>query len=60
MDMSDYMDQELQDAYDARYECEDWADYEERKGCFDDDEYEDESDDECDDERDGEWEEILL
>jgi hypothetical protein len=35
--MSDYMDQELQDAYDARYECEDWADYEEREGCFDDD-----------------------
>ena len=35
--MSDYMDQEMMDAYDARFEREDWADWEEREGCFEDD-----------------------
>jgi hypothetical protein len=40
---------EMMDAYEARFEREDWGDYEEREGCFSDDEYDDE-DEESDDE----------
>jgi len=51
---------EMMDAYEARFEREDWGDYEEREGCFsdaDDDDEDEESDDEGeydDEEDDGE------
>ncbi len=46
---------EMMDAYEARFEREDWGDYEEREGCFSDDEYDDDEyneEDESDDEED--------
>jgi hypothetical protein len=49
--MYDDYDDLMMDAYEARFEREEWGDYEEREGCFDDDECDDEYDD---DEYDGE------